>query len=66
MPYFVVRRKDLRYDGSNPTLLYAYGGFQILETPNYSATLGKLWLERGGVYVAGEHTRRRRVWTGMA
>ena len=51
VPYFVVHRKDLKYDGSNPTLLTAYGGFQVSNTPSYSGTLGKLWLERGGVYV---------------
>jgi prolyl oligopeptidase len=51
VPYFVVHRKDIKYDGSNPTLLYAYGGFGVSMTPNYSANLGKLWLERGGVYV---------------
>ena len=50
VPYFVVRRKDIHYDGTNPTLLTAYGGFQISETPRYSATIGKLWLERGGVF----------------
>ena len=38
-------------DGSNPTLLYGYGGFQVSQLPGYSATVGKLWLERGGVYV---------------
>ena len=51
VPYFVVHRKDIQYDGNNPTLLTAYGGFQISETPEYSAATGKLWLERGGVYV---------------
>jgi prolyl oligopeptidase len=51
VPYFVVRGKDIRYDGSNPTLLSAYGGFQVSSTPSYSGVLGKLWLERGGVYV---------------
>ncbi len=51
VPYFVVHRADMRYDGANPTLLYAYGGFEVSLTPNYSASLGKLWLERGGVYV---------------
>jgi len=51
VPYFVVHRKDIKYDGSNPTLLYAYGGFELSMTLNYSANLGKLWLERGGVYV---------------
>eukprot|EP01035_Chromulina_nebulosa_P028511 gene28512-37638_t len=51
VPYFVVRPKDLKYDGSAPTLLYAYGGFQQSMKPGYSATVGKLWLENGGVYV---------------
>ena len=51
VPYFVVRPKDLKHDGTAPTLLYAYGGFQIPMTPGYSGTLGKLWLESGGVYV---------------
>jgi prolyl oligopeptidase len=51
VPYFVVHPKDMRYDGSNPTLLNAYGGFQIASTPRYRAVAGKLWLEHGGVYV---------------
>jgi prolyl oligopeptidase len=51
IPYFVVRPKDLTFNGTAPTLLYAYGGFQISETPAYSGTVGKLWLEKGGVYV---------------
>jgi len=50
IPYFVVRPKDLKFNGTAPTLLYAYGGFQISETPAYSGTVGKLWLEKGGVY----------------
>ena len=51
IPYFMVHRKDIRYDGSNPTLLYAYGGFQSSQTPGYNGKIGKLWIERGGVYV---------------
>jgi prolyl oligopeptidase len=51
IPYFVVHKGDLPMDGSNPTLLYGYGGFQNSLLPGYSATVGKLWLERGGVYV---------------
>ena len=51
IPYFQVSRKDLALDGSNPTLLYGYGGFEISETPVYSATAGAAWMERGGVYV---------------
>ena len=38
-------------DGTNPTLLYGYGGFEISLNPSYSASRGKLWIERGGVYV---------------
>jgi prolyl oligopeptidase len=51
VPYFVVHPKAMPLDGSNPTILYAYGGFQVSMTPAYSANIGKLWLERGGVYV---------------
>jgi prolyl oligopeptidase len=51
IPYFVVHRETLALDGSNPTLLYGYGGFEVSQLPGYSATTGKLWLERGGVYV---------------
>jgi prolyl oligopeptidase len=50
IPYFLVHRRDIKLDGNNPTLLYAYGGFESSQTPNYSATTGKLWLEKGGVY----------------
>jgi prolyl oligopeptidase len=50
IPYFLVHRKDIKLDGTNPTLLYAYGGFEAAMTPAYSATNGKLWLEQGGVY----------------
>jgi prolyl oligopeptidase len=51
VPYFVVRHRDTRMDGTNPTLLYAYGGFEISMTPTYGAVTGAAWLERGGVYV---------------
>jgi prolyl oligopeptidase len=51
IPYWVVRPKTLKLDGTAPTLLTAYGGFQISQTPAYAANAGKLWLEKGGVYV---------------
>jgi len=51
VPYFVVHAKGLKFDGSNPTLLNAYGGFQVSQSPAYSGTVGKLWLEKGGVFV---------------
>ncbi|QEL56218.1 prolyl oligopeptidase family serine peptidase [Chromobacterium paludis] len=53
VPYFVVARKNIKLNGKNPTLLYGYGGFEVSMTPYYSGTLGKAWLERGGVYVLG-------------
>ena len=51
VPYFIVHDKDMQLDGSNPTLLYGYGGFEISLTPGYSAGMGRAWLEQGGVYV---------------
>ena len=51
IPYFVIAKKGLVLDGSAPTLLYGYGGFEVSLLPNYSAMNGKLWNERGGVYV---------------
>lgn len=51
VPYFQVARKDLKLDGSNPTLLYGYGGFQLSQTPSYKADTGASWLEKGGVFV---------------
>jgi prolyl oligopeptidase len=51
VPYFMVARKDLEADGKNPTLIYAYGGFEVPIMPNYSATIGMDWLDLGGVYV---------------
>ena len=51
VPYFVVHKSDIKLDGSNPVLQYGYGGFQVSYPPSYSGTVGKLWLEQGGVYV---------------
>ena len=51
VPYFQVSRQGVKLDGSNPTLLYGYGGFEISMLPNYSPGSGTAWLERGGVYV---------------
>jgi prolyl oligopeptidase len=51
IPYFIVHRKGIKLDGSTPTIMTAYGGFEISMTPYYSGTMGKLWLERGGSFV---------------
>jgi len=54
VPYFEIspRDVDLPLDGSrHPTLLYGYGGFEVSLRPAYSGSVGRAWLERGGVYV---------------
>ncbi|MEO7312404.1 MAG: prolyl oligopeptidase family serine peptidase [Chitinophagaceae bacterium] len=51
VPYFLVSSRTAKNDGKNPTLLYAYGGFEVSSLPSYSGTIGNAWLENGGVYV---------------
>lgn len=51
IPYFVVHAKSMSFNGENPTLLYAYGGFEVPMLPSYSSITGTSWLEKGGVYV---------------
>ncbi len=51
IPYFVVKPAGFEADGTHPTLLAAYGGFEVSRTPFYSGVIGTSWLERGGVYV---------------
>lgn len=53
IPYFVVKPKGLKLDGTAPTLMTGYGGFQVPRVPAYLGTTGKLWMERGGVFVLG-------------
>jgi prolyl oligopeptidase len=82
VPYFIVHRSDIKRDGSTPTILTAYGGFQVSETPYYSGTAGKLWIELGGAQVvanirgggefgpawheAGLKTHRQRIYDDFA
>jgi len=77
-----VHPKSMARDGANPTILYAYGGFNASMTPNYDADVGKLWVEQGGVYVlanirgggefgpawheAGLKTNRQRIYDDFA
>ena len=49
VPMFVTHKKGLALDGTNPTILYGYGGFNISLTPGFSS-LRLAWLEQGGVY----------------
>jgi len=58
VPYFVVQAKDAVRDGNNPTHIFSYGGFRNALTPSYSGSYenlsgayGKLWLDRGGIFV---------------
>ncbi len=49
VPMFITHKKGLHLDGSNPTYLYGYGGFNISLTPSFSVAM-LVWLEQGGVY----------------
>lgn len=51
VPMNIVRLKKTVLNGSNPTLLYGYGGFGISEVPEFDPVL-RLWLDHGGVYVS--------------
>lgn len=51
IPYFVVLPKGAKLDGSLPTIMYGYGGFEVAKPPIYLPEMGKIWLERGGAYV---------------
>ncbi|MEM1379801.1 MAG: prolyl oligopeptidase family serine peptidase [Pseudomonadota bacterium] len=51
IPYTVTALKSTLENGPAPTVQYGYGGFEISILPTYGATAGKLWAERGGVYV---------------
>lgn len=51
IPYFVVRPKAAKLDGSLPTIMYGYGGFEVAKPPIYIPEMGKMWLENGGAYV---------------
>jgi len=50
VPMFIVHKKGIKLDGSNPVYLYGYGGFQISLTPGFSLSR-MLFLEHGGIYV---------------
>ncbi|KTT76725.1 prolyl oligopeptidase family serine peptidase [Sphingomonas endophytica] len=82
VPYFIVHRRAAARDGTTPTIMTAYGGFELPMLPSYSAITGKLWLERGGAFVlanirgggefgpawhdAGRKTRRQVIYDDFA
>lgn len=49
VPMIITHKKGLELDGSNPTILYGYGGFNVSLTPSFSMA-NAMWLELGGVY----------------
>ncbi|MBC8355592.1 MAG: S9 family peptidase [Planctomycetes bacterium] len=49
VPMFITHKRGIKLDSSNPTLLYAYGGFNISLTPGFSVS-NLVWLEQGGIY----------------
>jgi prolyl oligopeptidase len=51
VPLNIIRRKGTRLTGTNPVLLYGYGGYDISETPYFLGADTRLWLDGGGVYV---------------
>ena len=51
IPYTLMYREGMERDGARPVLVYGYGGFDVSVTPRYEPIFGKLWLEKGGVYV---------------
>ena len=81
IPLNILRRKGTKLDGTNPTLLYGYGGYSISMTPNFVFSR-RLWFDRGGVYVvanlrgggeygeawhaAGNLTRKQNVFDDFA
>lgn len=50
VPVSIIRRKGTKLDGSNPTLLYGYGGYGISEKPYFLGSFARVWLDQGGVY----------------
>jgi len=51
IPYFLFTPDNFDADGANPTIISAYGGFEVSRLPRYSGANGKAWVARGGVYV---------------
>ncbi|MEJ1970229.1 MAG: prolyl oligopeptidase family serine peptidase [Rhizomicrobium sp.] len=52
VPVNIVARKGTRLDGTNPVLLYGYGGYGVSGTPFFLGPMWRLWLDAGGIYAA--------------
>ena len=67
IPMFLTYKKGIKLDGSNPTILYGYGGFNISTTPGFSPSR-IAWLEMGGIYASaclrGGSEYGKRWWEG--
>lgn len=82
VPYFVVLPRGATLDGALPTLMTAYGGFEVARLPTYLGATGKIWTARGGAFVlanirgggefgpkwhdAGRKTRRQIIYDDFA
>lgn len=51
VPINIIRRKGTKLDGTNPTILYGYGGYGVNEKPFFGGSFTRIWLDQGGVYV---------------
>lgn len=51
VPYYIVYHKSLKWNGRNPTIINAYGGFEVSRQPHYSPVIERAWLKNGGVWV---------------
>ena len=50
VPVMIIHKKGVKLDGSNPLLLYGYGGYGINTSPRFLAPTFKVWLDAGGIY----------------
>jgi len=51
VPYFIVHQQNVQFNGNNPVVIDAYGGFNVSLQPNYNSIVGAGWLAQGGIYV---------------
>ena len=66
VPLNIIRRKGMKLDGSNPTLLYGYGGYGVSEKPFFAGSMARVFLDQGGVYVLANIRGGGEYGPGMA